>query len=103
LQTVNCCGLGTDLPSVACTIIHDSDWNPRADLQAISRCRKVGSSPQGLPILRLLTRGTLEEKLMLMAGHASGMEAVYAAGLGTRYDDDDDDLFYNLWGATGGA
>ena len=50
MQTVGCCGLGTDLPGVACAIIHDSDWNPRADLQVRSHeksgdCLTSGRGP----------------------------------------------------------
>ena len=82
MQTVSCCGLGTDLPSITCAVIHDSDWNPQADLQAISRCLRLGSSPQGCPVFRLVTKGSVEEKLVQMAGGANGMEAIYAAGVG---------------------
>lgn len=79
MQTVDCCGLGTDLPGVAAVIIHDTDWNPRGDIQAVARCHRVGDVGAGVPIIRLLLKGTLEEKLIQMAGHANGMEAVYAA------------------------
>lgn len=82
MQTVNCCGLGTDLPGVTCAVIHDSDWNPQADLQAISRCHRLGGSSKGCPIFRLVTKGSVEEKLVQMAGSANGLEAVYAAGAG---------------------
>ena len=27
------CGLGTDLPSISAVVLHDSDWDPRLDLQ----------------------------------------------------------------------
>lgn len=82
MQTVSCCGLGTSLPGIACVVIHDSDWNPQADLQAISRCHQLGGSPQGCPIFRLVTKGSVEEKLVQMSGSVQGMEAVYAAGVG---------------------
>lgn len=82
MQTLNCCGLGTDLPGVACAIVHDSDWNPQADLAAISRCHRLGNSPKGCPVFRLVTKGCVEEKLVQMAGSVNGMEAVYAAGVG---------------------
>ena len=85
MQTLNCCGLGTELPGVTTVIIHDSDWNPAGDVQAVARCRRLGEAPRGVPILRLLIKGSLEEKLIQMAGHAHGMEAVYAAGHGYRY------------------
>ena len=84
MQTVSCCGLATDLPAISAVIIHDSDWNPRADVQAVSRCHRLGGGAGGLPILRLLVKGSLEEKLIQMAGRVSGMDAVYAAGHGHR-------------------
>lgn len=65
-------------------IIHDSDWNPAGDVQAVARCRQLGDAPRGIPILRLLVEGSLEEKLIQMAGHTPGMDAVYAACHGYR-------------------
>lgn len=80
MQTMGCCGLGTDLPEAALVIIHDSDWNPRGDIQAVNRCHKAGSSKSGVPIMRLIIKGTVEEKLMQMSENSAGMAAVYAAG-----------------------
>lgn len=84
MQTAGCCGLGTNLPAVCCALIHDSDWNPQADLQAISRCHQLGPSAQGCPIFRLVTKGSVDERLVQMAGTQNGLEAVYAAGAGNR-------------------
>lgn len=84
MQSMGCCGLGTNLPDVSLIIVHDSDWNPRADIQAINRCHRAGSSKSGVPIFRLVINGTIEEKLMQMSENAVEMEAVYAAGIGNR-------------------
>ena len=49
------CGLGTDLPSIDTIIIHDSEWNQHADLQAIQRAHCLGQpAPHQPEILRLL-------------------------------------------------
>ena len=34
LLAARSCGLGTDLPGISAVVIHDSDWEPRLDLQA---------------------------------------------------------------------
>lgn len=36
LHAAGSCGLGTDLPSISAVVVHDSDWDPRADLQVPS-------------------------------------------------------------------
>lgn len=33
LLAVRSCGLVTDLPGISAVVIHDSDWDPRLDLQ----------------------------------------------------------------------
>ncbi|PNY08950.1 CHD3-type chromatin-remodeling factor pickle-like protein [Trifolium pratense] len=42
-----------------------SDWNPHADLQAMARAHRLGQTNKVL-IYRLITRGTIEERMMQM-------------------------------------
>lgn len=56
-------GLGINLATADTVIIYDSDWNPHADLQAMARAHRVGQTNKVL-IFRLITRGTIEERMM---------------------------------------
>ncbi|XP_073223963.1 CHD3-type chromatin-remodeling factor PICKLE isoform X2 [Cicer arietinum] len=56
-------GLGINLATADTVIIYDSDWNPHADLQAMARAHRLGQNNKVL-IYRLITRGTIEERMM---------------------------------------
>ncbi|XP_019437785.1 PREDICTED: CHD3-type chromatin-remodeling factor PICKLE-like isoform X2 [Lupinus angustifolius] len=56
-------GLGINLATADTVIIYDSDWNPHADLQAMARAHRLGQTNKVL-IYRLITRGTIEERMM---------------------------------------
>ncbi|XP_047328868.1 CHD3-type chromatin-remodeling factor PICKLE-like isoform X2 [Impatiens glandulifera] len=58
-------GLGINLATADTVIIYDSDWNPHADLQAMARAHRLGQTNMVL-IYRLITRGTIEERMMQM-------------------------------------
>ncbi|KAL6345794.1 hypothetical protein AAG906_017546 [Vitis piasezkii] len=58
-------GLGINLATADTVIIYDSDWNPHADLQAMARAHRLGQTNKVL-IYRLITRGTIEERMMQM-------------------------------------
>lgn len=97
LTTTRALGLGTALPSVDVAVLHDSDWNARADLAALRRARELGSSRLGcpnptpddqtptangaleqrpaLPLLRLVARGSCEERLLALADRKRGLHA----------------------------
>lgn len=51
LMTTRCFGLGTNLPTVRCAVVYDSDWHPRLDMQALRRGHRVGE-PGQLPVFR---------------------------------------------------
>ncbi|KAG0556719.1 hypothetical protein KC19_11G074300 [Ceratodon purpureus] len=58
-------GLGINLATADTVIIYDSDWNPHADLQAMARAHRLGQQNKVM-IFRLVTRGTIEERMMQM-------------------------------------
>ena len=41
----------------------EHDWNPAADLQAMDRAHRLGQK-KVVNVFRLISRGTLEEKIM---------------------------------------
>ncbi|XP_047161862.1 CHD3-type chromatin-remodeling factor PICKLE-like [Vigna umbellata] len=58
-------GLGINLTTADTVIIYDSDWNPHADLQAMARSHRHGQKKKVM-IYRLITRGTIEERMIQM-------------------------------------
>ncbi|XP_078439434.1 chromatin remodeling factor CHD3 (PICKLE) isoform X2 [Wolffia australiana] len=58
-------GLGINLATADTVIIYDSDWNPHADLQAMARAHRLGQTNKVM-IFRLITRDTIEERMMQM-------------------------------------
>ena len=63
LLTTKIGGLGLNLTAADVVIFLDHDWNPMADLQAMDRAHRIGQT-RVVSVYRLITRGTLEEKIM---------------------------------------
>uniref|UniRef100_A0A146LH21 DNA repair and recombination protein RAD54-like n=1 Tax=Lygus hesperus TaxID=30085 RepID=A0A146LH21_LYGHE len=55
-------GVGLNLIGGSRLILYDSDWNPATDLQAMARIWREGQT-KNVHIYRLLTSGTIEEKI----------------------------------------
>ncbi|KAJ1529567.1 hypothetical protein ONE63_006338 [Megalurothrips usitatus] len=55
-------GVGLNLTGASRLVLFDSDWNPATDAQAMSRIWRDGQK-QSVYIYRLLTCGTIEEKI----------------------------------------
>ncbi|CAH8512896.1 unnamed protein product [Dicrocoelium dendriticum] len=62
LLTTRVGGLGINLTAASRVLIYDPDWNPTTDLQARERAWRIGQT-QNVVIYRLLTCGTIEEKI----------------------------------------
>ena len=75
MMTARSCGLGTILPSVDAVVVHDSDWNPRWDIQALSRARTLGAGPV-LPVLRLYMHQTAEERILQLVSRRRGVDVI---------------------------
>lgn len=82
LLSARACGLGIHLPSISAVIILDSDWNPRADMQALSRAHNLGQAGGDAPlrILRLFMRNSVEEKILHLAERKGGVGAAFRPG-----------------------
>lgn len=63
LLTTSVGGLGLNLTGADTVIFVDHDWNPMKDLQAMDRAHRMGQK-KVVNVYRLITRGTLEEKIM---------------------------------------
>ena len=62
LLTTRVGGIGVNLTGATRILIYDPDWNPSTDLQARERAWRIGQD-QPVTIYRLLTAGTIEEKI----------------------------------------
>ncbi|KAK2739860.1 hypothetical protein FQN57_006436 [Myotisia sp. PD_48] len=56
-------GVGINLASADTVIILDPDFNPHADIQALSRAHRIGQQKKVL-VFQLITRGSAEEKIL---------------------------------------
>lgn len=63
LLTTHVGGLGLNLTGADTVIFVEHDWNPMKDLQAMDRAHRLGQK-RVVNVYRLITRGTLEEKIM---------------------------------------
>lgn len=58
-------GSGLNLTSASYVILYDPWWNPAVEAQAIDRAHRIGQT-QPVMAYRMLTKGTIEEKIMLL-------------------------------------
>lgn len=63
LLTTQVGGLGLNLTGADTVIFVEHDWNPMKDLQAMDRAHRIGQK-KVVNVYRLITRNTLEEKIM---------------------------------------
>ncbi|XP_050891252.1 CHD3-type chromatin-remodeling factor PICKLE isoform X2 [Lathyrus oleraceus] len=76
-------GVGINLATADTVIIYDSDWNPHADLQAMARAHRLGQTNKVL-IYRLITRGTIEERMMEMTKKKMLLEHLVVGSIKTQ-------------------
>jgi TATA-binding protein-associated factor len=96
LLTTSVGGLGLNLTGADTVIFVEHDWNPQKDIQAMDRAHRIGQK-KVVNVYRLITRGTLEEKIMNLQRFkidvASTVVNQQNAGLGTMETDQILDLF----------
>ena len=85
LLTARVGGLGLTITEATRVIIYDPAWNPTTDNQSVDRAYRIGQT-QNVVVYRLITCGTVEEKIyrrqVFKSGHADGAS-------GARYFDAD--------------
>ncbi|EPS42587.1 hypothetical protein H072_3396 [Dactylellina haptotyla CBS 200.50] len=72
-------GLGINLTAADTVIFYDSDWNPTIDSQAMDRAHRLGQTKQ-VYVYRLITRGTVEERILLRAKQKAEVQKVVVGG-----------------------
>ncbi len=96
LLTTSVGGLGLNLTGADTVIFVEHDWNPQKDIQAMDRAHRIGQK-KVVNVYRLITRGTLEEKIMNLQRFkidvASTVVNQQNAGLNTMETDQLLDLF----------
>ena len=78
-------GLGINLTSADTVIFYDSDWNPTIDSQAMDRAHRLGQTKQ-VTVYRLITRGTIEERIRTRALQKEEVQRVVIQGGGASVD-----------------
>ncbi len=58
-------GSGLNLTAASYIILYDPWWNPAVEAQAIDRAHRIGQT-QPVMAYRMITKGTIEEKIMLL-------------------------------------
>lgn len=74
-------GLGINLTSADTVIFYDSDWNPTIDSQAMDRAHRLGQTRQ-VTVYRMITRGTIEERIRKRALQKEEVQRVVIQGGG---------------------
>lgn len=80
-------GIGIDLTAASVVIHYDRWWNPSKENQATDRVHRIGQK-NFVQVIKLITRGTLEEKINLMIEQK--------AKLFSSFMEKDEDVFRNL-------
>ncbi|ATY63011.1 SNF2 family helicase ATPase (Ino80) [Cordyceps militaris] len=78
-------GLGINLTAADTVIFYDSDWNPTIDSQAMDRAHRLGQTRQ-VTVYRLITRGTIEERIRKRAMQKEEVQRVVIQGGGASVD-----------------
>ena len=79
-------GLGINLTAADTVIFYDSDWNPTIDSQAMDRSHRLGQTRQ-VTVYRLITRGTIEERIRKRALQKEEVQrVVISGGAGAQVD-----------------
>lgn len=66
LLTTSIGGLGLNLTGADTIIFLEHDYNPNRDLQAIDRVHRFGQRAEAVNIYRILTRATVEQRIMCL-------------------------------------
>lgn len=84
-------GVGINLATADTVIIWDSDFNPYADFQAIGRAHRIGQTKMVL-IYRLMTRLSVEEKVLQIAKKRIALEHVIVEKMNDTEEENLEDI-----------
>ncbi|KAI8640052.1 P-loop containing nucleoside triphosphate hydrolase protein [Parasitella parasitica] len=84
-------GVGINLATADTVIIWDSDFNPYADLQAISRAHRIGQANMVI-IYRFMTRFSVEEKILQIGKKKMALEHVVVERMKAEEEEQIEDL-----------
>lgn len=76
-------GVGLNLTGADTVILIDLWWNPAVEMQAISRAHRIGQKAN-VEVYRLITRGTIEEKILEMQESKKNLVTTVLDGNETR-------------------
>jgi hypothetical protein len=66
LLSTRACGLGINLTAADTVILHDVDFNPAIDQQAIDRAHRMGQT-RPVRVIKMATLGTVDERVLAVA------------------------------------
>ena len=66
-------GVGINLTAADTVIMHDIDWNPQNDIQAMARCHRIGQT-KPVQVYKLCTKGTYETAMLQNSNQKLGLE-----------------------------
>jgi len=92
LVTTGAGGVGLTLNRASRVIMYDPDWNPSKDAQAADRAYRIGQTRE-VRVYRLLTAGSVEEKVYERQIHKTGLEkTLFTKGTSVKSLFDKDEL-----------
>jgi SWI/SNF-related matrix-associated actin-dependent regulator 1 of chromatin subfamily A len=68
-------GLGINLTSADVVILHDLDFNPTIDSQAMDRCHRIGQTKK-VRVIKLVAQGTVDEAIYKIQMKKNGLNKV---------------------------
>ncbi|KAJ5623773.1 hypothetical protein N7510_000082 [Penicillium lagena] len=81
-------GVGINLASADTVIIMDPDFNPKQDMQALSRAHRIGQKNTVL-VFQLITRATVEERIMQKGKKKLALDHVLIQRMEDNEDEED--------------
>jgi SNF2 family DNA or RNA helicase len=90
-------GSGLNLTSASYVILYDPWWNPAVEAQAIDRAHRIGQT-QPVIAYRMITKNTIEEKIMLLQQKKQVMSAniLGEGGFANALDKSDFEFLFDL-------
>ncbi|GIL55055.1 hypothetical protein Vafri_10704, partial [Volvox africanus] len=102
LLTTGVGGVGLNLTAADTVVFLEHDWNPMKDMQAMDRAHRLGQR-RTVNVYRILTRGTLEERVMGLQQFKMDVAAAVVNADNMSMDNMDTASLLDVFGAPGGG